>query len=92
MTPAGDALYGVAPVLAALAGGRRTAHALYIQEGGFHSEGFGVQLQLCAAAVVFVMVARLHADCKWLELHPPRHICWTLQNCSTPVDRREPNS
>lgn len=31
---AGDALYGLAPVLAALASGRRTVHALYVQEGG----------------------------------------------------------
>ncbi len=31
---AGDALYGLAPVLAAFASGRRTVHALYVQEGG----------------------------------------------------------
>lgn len=33
----GDALYGIAPVLAALAAGRRDLHALYVQEG--HLEG-----------------------------------------------------
>ena len=30
----GDALYGVAPVLAALRAGRRTAYTLYLQQGG----------------------------------------------------------
>lgn len=33
----GDALYGIAPVLAALQAGRRELHALYVQEG--HLEG-----------------------------------------------------
>ena len=48
VTSTGDALYGVAPVLAALAGGRRTAHALYIQEGGCACQGLCRQLRLCS--------------------------------------------